>query len=400
MLLGMLRGMKRLLTLFLLAGCLAGLAAPQDQRPPLSQDEVQDMLKNATPSKKIVATIQRYGIDFPPTAEVLQQLRNLGADKFVLDALRQGYHAEIPKPLSATQIRMLVGAETPSDNITGLVLTRGIDFQPSQAYLDEIRSMGANDALVETLRNAAPRPFSKEELLQELRTIKDQDGIAKEVRQRGVDFVAGPDNFQALRRAGAGAPLLDAVRNAHVEKPFVSKAPPAPALPPSLAGGQAVQLICGPSDSDVPVFSVPGDLGKIAIHLKCGERVTFVEKIAAPPGVDKILYGDHKEGFVAAAFLDPGIGGAGVSPPSIIYKPDPPYTSAARDRQIEGVVSLWVTIDSQGNVTEVQEKSPPLGAGLDQSAIDTVKKWKFNPAMRDGAPVAVRVIVKMTFKLG
>lgn len=396
----MLTGVKRMLTLLLLAGCLEAPAAAQDRRPPLSIDEVHDMLTQSTPSKKIVATIQKFGIDFPPTDDVLQKFRKWGADRFVLDALRQGWHADIPKPLSATQIRMLVGAETPGENILRLLLTRGIDFRPSQDYLDEIRSLGAPDALVSALRAATPRPFSKEELLQELGTVKDQDGIAQEVRQRGVDFFAGPDSLDALRKAGAGTPLLDAVRDARIEKPFVAKAPPAPTMPPSLAGGDSVQLICGPGDSDVPVFSVPGDLGKIATHLKCGERVTFVEKVESPPGVDKILYGDHIEGFVAAVYLDEGVAapGAGVTPPTVILKPDPPYTPAARDRGIEGVVTLWITIDTQGNVSDVLEKSQPLGSGLDQSAIDTVKKWKFNPATRDGVPVAARVTVEITFK--
>ncbi len=391
---------KRLFTLLLLAACLAGLAAAQDRHPPLSQDEVHDMLTQFTSSKKIVATIQEYGIDFQPTDDVLQQFRKWGADKSVLDALRQGWHPEITSPLSATQIRMLVGAETPGENIVRLILTRGIDFQPTDAYLNEIRSAGAGDTLLDTLREATARPFSKAELLQELRTVKDQNGIAQEVRHRGIDFSAGPDNLQALRKAGAETSLLSAVQSARLERPFVAKTPPISA-PPSIAGGDSVQLICAPGDSDVPVFSVPGDLGKVAIHLKCGDHVTFVEKVATPPGVDRILYGDHNEGYVAAAYLDATIGapGAGVTPPSPIYKPDAPYTAAARNKGIEGVVVLWVTVGPQGIVTDVQEKSEPLGAGLDQSAIDTVKKWKFNPATRDGEAVAVRLTVEISFHL-
>jgi protein TonB len=63
------------------------------------------------------------------------------------------------------------------------------------------------------------------------------------------------------------------------------------------------------------------------------------------------------------------------------------------------MVKLSIVIDTEGNVSDVQESSAPLGDGLDQSAIDTVKKWRFNPATRDGVPVAVRVAVEVGFRL-
>jgi protein TonB len=37
--------------------------------------------------------------------------------------------------------------------------------------------------------------------------------------------------------------------------------------------------------------------------------------------------------------------------------------------------------------------------GLDEKAIETVKTWKFDPAMKDGKPVAVQIIVEVAFHL-
>jgi TonB family protein len=37
--------------------------------------------------------------------------------------------------------------------------------------------------------------------------------------------------------------------------------------------------------------------------------------------------------------------------------------------------------------------------GLDDEAVKALKQWEFEPGTKDGAPVAVRVDVEMTFKL-
>ena len=41
----------------------------------------------------------------------------------------------------------------------------------------------------------------------------------------------------------------------------------------------------------------------------------------------------------------------------------------------------------------------PLSADLDESAINTVKKWKFAPGTKDGEPVAVQIVVEVSFRL-
>ena len=94
----------------------------------------------------------------------------------------------------------------------------------------------------------------------------------------------------------------------------------------------------------------------------------------------------------------PAISGGVSSAPRPIYRPVPGYTSAAREAGIEGAVALSIAIDDRGNVTEVRQTSPPLGAGLDEIAATTVRTWKYEPARRDGVPVAVKMLVEITFK--
>ena len=59
---------------------------------------------------------------------------------------------------------------------------------------------------------------------------------------------------------------------------------------------------------------------------------------------------------------------------------------------------LFIIVDSEGNVTEARIVRP-LGLGLDEKALDTVRTWKFKPGMRNGAPVPVKVLVEVQFRL-
>jgi len=393
--------MKPTLILFLVTATLALMAAPQDRRRPLSKDEVQDLLNSSTPSKEIIATIERDGIAFEPTDAVLDEFRKAGADSALLTALRQAKHTEIPKPLSDKEIRMLVAADAPSENIARLVVQRGIDFRPSADYLKEIRSEGAKDELIQTLRATAPRPFTKDELLQLLGTNVDGNWIARQVQQRAIDFEADRQILQALHNAGAQPPLLEAIRTARRVKPFLAQIPPSPTMSRLSVQGGTTTLICEPSDKDVPVFADSHDLGNVAARLPCGVQVTFLEKVDSPPGFDKIRYADGKEGFISDYNLETPTAtpGGNVIAPTPIYQPAASYTPDARHEQIEGTVTLQIIIDRQGNVADVQETSKPLGAGLDQSATNTVKTWRFHPATRDGVPVPVRVGVEVAFRL-
>lgn len=90
--------------------------------------------------------------------------------------------------------------------------------------------------------------------------------------------------------------------------------------------------------------------------------------------------------------------GGNVTAPVAIYDPDPPYSEEARKAKYSGTVVLSLIVDAQGTVKEVQVVKP-LGLGLDENAVSTVKTWKFKPAERNGAPVAVRMLAEVTFRL-
>jgi protein TonB len=90
--------------------------------------------------------------------------------------------------------------------------------------------------------------------------------------------------------------------------------------------------------------------------------------------------------------------GGGVTAPIPIYKPEPPYSEEARKAKYQGTVVLLIIVDTQGSVSDARVVKP-LGLGLDEKALDTVRTWKFKPGMRNGVPVPVRVMVEVTFRL-
>ncbi|HEU5403521.1 MAG TPA: energy transducer TonB [Terriglobales bacterium] len=90
--------------------------------------------------------------------------------------------------------------------------------------------------------------------------------------------------------------------------------------------------------------------------------------------------------------------GGGVSAPVPIYDPDPEYSDEARKAKYQGTVVLWVVIGPDGRPRDMRvERS--LGMGLDEKAMDAVKKWRFRPAMKDNQPVPVQVNIEVSFRL-
>ena len=84
--------------------------------------------------------------------------------------------------------------------------------------------------------------------------------------------------------------------------------------------------------------------------------------------------------------------------PQRIHAPLPSYTPAARHVRRQGRVVLEAVIDTEGRVTEARILRG-LGLGLDESALATVSTWRFEPARRDGRPLAVIYTLVIHFRI-
>lgn len=90
--------------------------------------------------------------------------------------------------------------------------------------------------------------------------------------------------------------------------------------------------------------------------------------------------------------------GGGVSAPRALNTPDPEYSEEARKAKYQGTVVLWLIVDQNGRPQQVKV-ARSLGMGLDQKAIEAVRRWTFEPAQKDGKPVAVQINVEVNFRL-
>jgi len=90
--------------------------------------------------------------------------------------------------------------------------------------------------------------------------------------------------------------------------------------------------------------------------------------------------------------------GGGVAAPEVIHSVEPEFTEDARRANFQGSVSIKLIVDSQGNPQNVQLVRH-LGMGLDEKAVEAVRQYKFKPAMYQGHPVSVQIVIEMRFHL-
>lgn len=92
-------------------------------------------------------------------------------------------------------------------------------------------------------------------------------------------------------------------------------------------------------------------------------------------------------------------GVCGVTEPRLVREVKPKYPKRARKKGVKGNVILQAIIQENGSVRDVevlrcnQEKF-----GFEEAAIAAVKKWRYEPATRNGVPVDVYFAVFVEFK--
>ena len=114
--------------------------------------------------------------------------------------------------------------------------------------------------------------------------------------------------------------------------------------------------------------------------------------------------GTGEGGGVGSGHGGPGVGpgvfqiGNGVSQPRAIYTPEPEFSDEARKAKYQGVVTLYVIVGVDGRIHNPRVLRS-LGMGLDEKALERVQTWKFEPARKDGRPVAVEMSVEVNFNM-
>ena len=100
----------------------------------------------------------------------------------------------------------------------------------------------------------------------------------------------------------------------------------------------------------------------------------------------------------------PGLGGVdfksepGVTNPQYKFRIEPKYPDIAKKAEKEGEVVLQATIDENGIPQDIKALTN-LGFGLEEAAIEALKKTTFRPAMKGNEPVSKQVAIPYKFTL-
>jgi len=102
--------------------------------------------------------------------------------------------------------------------------------------------------------------------------------------------------------------------------------------------------------------------------------------------------------FVFGALAIQALPPANVRYPVVISKCAPRYTEDAGRAKIEGTVVLSAKVTPDGRVNSVRVKRS-LGMGLDESAVEAVKQWRFRPGRKDDKPITMAITIEVNYRL-
>ena len=88
--------------------------------------------------------------------------------------------------------------------------------------------------------------------------------------------------------------------------------------------------------------------------------------------------------------------GPGITPPRVTHQVNPVYKPDSEGFRVTGTVIVGLVISSKGAPKDVHVVRS-LGKGVDESAVEAVQQWQFEPARKGGQSVAVRITVEIRF---
>jgi protein TonB len=89
--------------------------------------------------------------------------------------------------------------------------------------------------------------------------------------------------------------------------------------------------------------------------------------------------------------------GPGITPPKVTHQVAPVNKpDDSKGFRISGTVLVGLVVSSKGEPKDVHVVKS-LDKEIDQSAVDAVRQWHFEPAKKGDQPVAVRISVEIRF---
>jgi TonB family protein len=102
--------------------------------------------------------------------------------------------------------------------------------------------------------------------------------------------------------------------------------------------------------------------------------------------------------IIRFAELKPTDDKSALSAPVATMKVDPAYPPDVLRDRVEGKVTLYAVIRADGTVDDIKVLDS-LDSRLDATAMHALAKWHFQPATKNGAPVALEAVVEVPFHM-
>jgi TonB family protein len=171
-----------------------------------------------------------------------------------------------------------------------------------------------------------------------------------------------------------------------------------PLAPPRLPQSQPEQLPVPPAVFD------PNAPANVPVVTKLGLPWMKDDSDSSGPGKGHGIGSGNGNGLGDGNGDGEGEGGIGayanlLSPVACSYCPEPPYTEEARKAKLQGHVTIAVLVGIDGRAQRFRIVKG-LGLGLDQQTVDSIRAWRFTPALdAHHKPVAVWVTIETSFRL-
>jgi formylglycine-generating enzyme required for sulfatase activity len=203
-----------LLAFILLASTLCFGQAPAAGAKPLTREQLMSLVAAGVDSDQLAQTVAARGIGFEPAGADFEQLRKAGAQPALLKVVADLALGQSRGPLRRDLLLQLVIAGVSYEQIIQAVSERGLESPLGAGDFDSLKQSGASEALVRAVREVNPRPLTTDQVLGLVSGGVPSARAATLIKLRGIDFNPTDDYLETLRIAGADDSLLQTVREA------------------------------------------------------------------------------------------------------------------------------------------------------------------------------------------
>jgi TonB family protein len=206
-----------------------------------------------------------------------------------------------------------------------------------------------------------------------------------------------PPNRPQLKRVGA-TPLIDQ-RNMVGFRPIDPVWPNLAEIQPNPPDGIRVAVSITVADGkpqDIQVLEGVRPFTEVVVHGMAQWRFEMPSDGTSPVCFDTTF--ESIGGKFLVSQVEVHLPDEHETPLQVVYKPTPIYPSEAMSAGIEGIVQCWANVNSDGTVNDSGVIRGPVS--LRQSALDTVRQWRFKPVAGLPRRVSVPIVFLLPFGHG